>query len=105
MTDMLIETPIDELVKLIKAKEKMTVSEAAKELGVSQTQIEDWVRVLEEKDFVELKYPAMGEPVIILKTVTDRTMNKKEKEIKKEKEKIEKKTEKFEEKITNTERR
>ena len=103
--DMMIETPIDKLIKIVKEREKISVSEMAKELGVSQTQIEDWVRILEERDFIELRYPTMGEPVIILKRVTESKVNKKEKKFEKEKEKIDKKTEKFEEKITETEKK
>jgi len=105
INDMLIETPIDKLIKLVKEKERITIAEVAKTLGATETQVEDWVRILEERDFVELRYPTIGEPLIILKRVTDAKINQKEKKFEKEKEKIEKKTEKFEEKVTETEKK
>ena len=56
-----IETPIDELVKLLQERKKITLSDAASLLGVETTKVEDWVKVLEEHGFVELIYPALGD--------------------------------------------
>lgn len=102
MAEMIIETPIDKLIKLVREKEKITISEAAKELGVTQTQVEGWIRILEERDFVKLRYPTIGEPIIILKKIKEEKITRK---IERERKRIEEKTEKFEEKIIKTEKK
>jgi DNA-binding transcriptional ArsR family regulator len=67
MENNIIETSIDELIEVLRKKEKMTISEAANSLKVTQKQLEQWIDVLEEKGIIELKYPIIGEPQIILK--------------------------------------
>jgi chromosome segregation ATPase len=102
---MLIETPIDKLIELVKQKERVTLAEAGKALGVDEEKVEEWVRVLEDKDFVELIYPAIGEPVIILKKITDKVVDAKEKELGKQKEIIGKKAVQLEKTITVSEKK
>ena len=67
MENNIIETSIDELIEILRKKEKMTISEVANSLKVTQKQLEQWIDVLEEKGIIELKYPIIGEPQIILK--------------------------------------
>lgn len=66
MGDILIETQIDELSKLVTQRKRVKVSEAAKILKTTESRIEEWVRILEDHGFVKLVYPALGEPEIIL---------------------------------------
>jgi chromosome segregation ATPase len=103
--DMLIETPIDKLIMLVKQRERLPLSEAAKILGTDEAQVEEWVRALEERDFVELIYPAIGEPVIILKKVTEKSVGKTETMLKKEKESIDKKSVALQKKLAETEKK
>jgi len=99
MTDMLIETSIDMLAKIINEKKKLTLGEAAKLLKTNETQVENWVKILEDSGYVELVYPALGEPQIILKSLEKKDLIKKEKELKDRKGEVEEKTKEFEKKI------
>ncbi|MBW2966932.1 hypothetical protein KY362_00440 [Candidatus Woesearchaeota archaeon] len=47
-----IETGVDKLVKLVAERKKISIKDAAKELGVSVSSIEDWADFLEEEDIV-----------------------------------------------------
>jgi DNA-binding Lrp family transcriptional regulator len=67
MEDHVIETSIDELIQALKEKGKMNVSEAADFLKMTQKQIEPILNTLEENSIIEIKYPVIGEPKIILK--------------------------------------
>jgi chromosome segregation ATPase len=99
MVDMLIKTPIDELARILNEKKKLTLGEAAKLLNTNEAQVENWVKILEESGYVELVYPALGEPQIILKSMEKKDLIKKEKELKNRKEDVEEKTKDFEKKI------
>jgi len=107
MTDLnslLIETKVDRLIKLVRKKGKITVSQAAIALGVDETKIEEWVRILEEHGFVELRYPTIGEPEIIFKEMTEEEIDKKSEKIIKKKVIIEKKAKKIERKVSEVEK-
>jgi len=67
MEDHVIETSIDELIQVLKERGKMNVSEAADFLKMTQKQIEPILNTLEENSIIEIKYPVIGEPKIILK--------------------------------------
>ena len=66
MEDSVIETSIDELIHTLKTKEKMSLSEISDLLKLSQRQLEPILNVLEENGTIEIKYPVIGEPKIIL---------------------------------------
>ena len=51
-----IETGVDKLVKLVKETGKIALSDAAKELGVSQTVVQEWVDFLEEEGIISVEY-------------------------------------------------
>lgn len=59
-----IETSLDSLLDIIMKKGTIKVSDAAKQLKVSEKQIEEWAHVLEEHDIIEIHYPAMGKPLL-----------------------------------------
>jgi len=108
MTDMktlLIETPIDELIDIVKREKKVTMSRAASLLGVDEKQLEEWVRILEEHGFVELRYPAIGEPEITLKEIPEGKIVEKEIILEKKKVKVEKKAKEFEKKTIEVEKK
>lgn len=67
MQDHVIETSIDELIRILKQKEKMNISEVSDFLKMPQKQIEPILNVLEENGIIEIKYPVIGEPKIVLK--------------------------------------
>lgn len=67
MEDHVIETLIDQLIQFLKEKGKMNVSEAADFLKMTQKEIEPILNTLEENSIIEIKYPVIGEPKIILK--------------------------------------
>ena len=52
----LLETGVDKLVSLIKEKKRISVPEAAKELGVSPIVVEEWANFLEEEDIINTNY-------------------------------------------------
>ena len=56
MAKALLKTGVDELVRLIKEKNKITVSDAAKGLGVSQDAIDEWADFLEEDNVIDIEY-------------------------------------------------
>ncbi|MBN2202866.1 MAG: hypothetical protein JW700_01610 [Candidatus Aenigmarchaeota archaeon] len=67
MVEFFIETSIDKLIGLIRERKRLKLSDASKILKVSQKRIDDWVFMLEDKGIVDLKYPVLGEPEIVLK--------------------------------------
>lgn len=68
MEDHIIETSIDKLIEFLREKGKINISEAAEFLGVTHKQLEPWLNTLEENGIIEIKYPVIGEPRIILKS-------------------------------------
>lgn len=67
MAEFIIETSIDKLLKLLREKRKVPISEALRTLKITETQLESWIGSLEDHGIVELKYPVLGEPEIVLK--------------------------------------
>jgi hypothetical protein len=65
--DFFIQTSIDKLICLLREKKRLKLSDAAKTLKVTQKKIDEWVFMLEDKGIVDLKYPILGEPEIVLK--------------------------------------
>ena len=113
MDDFIIETQIDKLIDLLSKKRKIPLSDAARELNISEGQLEAWVSILEDSGVVELKYPVLGQPEIVLKGLLPESL-KVAQEAKKQEEKIEfkefnreapkeeEKFERFEKKIETT---
>jgi Na+-transporting methylmalonyl-CoA/oxaloacetate decarboxylase gamma subunit len=57
-----IETSADRLYEMVKQKGSVRLSEAAKELGVSEETVIKWGEILEEHRMIELHYPMAGKP-------------------------------------------
>ncbi|MFH1237544.1 MAG: hypothetical protein V1648_04035 [Candidatus Aenigmatarchaeota archaeon] len=62
-----LETDVDKLYELARDRGIIKINEAAKLLKIDIDQIEEWGRILEEHKLVRLRYPPVGEPVLILK--------------------------------------
>lgn len=69
----IIETDVDKLYDLIRNKGIIKVNEAAKILNTNVDQVEEWGKILEEHKLIRLRYPPIGEPVLILKRFTSNT--------------------------------
>jgi hypothetical protein len=59
-----IETPLDELLELVMKKGSIRLSDAAKFFHVKESQLEEWARLLEEHDLMEIHYPTIGKPIL-----------------------------------------
>jgi len=57
-----IETGIDRLLKLVKQKEKITLSDASENLGITKDIVMSWGEVLEDHGLIEMHYPITGKP-------------------------------------------
>lgn len=85
----LIETSVDKLVILARQKRGITVSEAAKLLGTSEQQVEEWTRILEEHKMLKLEFPVVGPPKIVPVAVSQAKFSKKLEEFRQRKAEIE----------------
>ena len=103
MEEMVIETAADKFIGLIAEKKKLTIPQAAKLMETDEAQIEKWVKILEERGYVQLIYPAFGEPEIMFKSLPKGEVVQIKKEFKEKTKEVEKKAKDFEEKVTNVE--
>jgi CBS domain-containing protein len=61
-----VSTKIDEMLRILE-KGPTDFSKLSKSLKVPESLIEEWAKLLEEHDLVEISYPAMGSPMLKLK--------------------------------------
>ncbi|MEM7821523.1 MAG: CBS domain-containing protein [Candidatus Aenigmatarchaeota archaeon] len=61
-----IFTKIDEMVKMLEGGPK-TFSKISSYLRIPESLVEEWAKILEEHDLVEIHYPPIGNPVVKLK--------------------------------------
>lgn len=52
----IMETDVDSLMSLLESKEKISIKDAAKELNVKQSVIEEWARYFEEEGLIKITY-------------------------------------------------
>jgi CBS domain-containing protein len=57
-----IETDIDELLKIVEKKGSISVSEIKEKLILPEEKIEEWGKILEKHNLVEVFYPPIGKP-------------------------------------------
>jgi myosin heavy chain 9/10/11/14 len=74
-----ISTGVDKLVALVHDKQKLTVDEAAKTLGVSKTIVQEWADFLEEEGLVAIKY-SLSKTYLVEKNLSKRDVADKEKQ-------------------------
>jgi len=54
--ELLITTGVDALVRLVKEKQRVELTDASSQLNIPQETIEDWARVLEEESILRIEY-------------------------------------------------
>ncbi len=72
----IIETGVDKLVNIVKERGRIALSDAAKELGVSTTVVQEWVDFLEDEGIISVEYK-LTKPYLV-----ERKLTKKEVEVK-----------------------
>ncbi|MBU4493277.1 MAG: hypothetical protein KKA61_02810 [Nanoarchaeota archaeon] len=75
----LLKTGVDRLVSLIKEKKRISVPQAAKELGISQVVVEEWADFLEEDGIISIDYK-FATPWLIERKLKKEEIEKKIKE-------------------------
>ena len=78
-TTSIIETGVDKLVKLIKETGKISMPDAAKQLGVSSTVIEEWADFLEEEGIISIEH-TFTKPYLVDRKLTKKEVEGKAKE-------------------------
>jgi len=74
-----IETGVDKLVSLVKERGRIALQDAAKELGVSMTVIQEWVDFLEEEGIISVEYK-LTKPYLVERKLTKKEVEAKAKE-------------------------
>ena len=57
-------TGIDKMLFIVKKNDKISIVDIAKTLGVTRKKAEEWAKILEDQELVNIHYPALGEPVL-----------------------------------------
>ena len=52
----MISTPVDKLIELLRNKKRVELNDAAREIGVSASSLNEWVNALEKEGFVTTEY-------------------------------------------------
>ena len=79
LTDSIIETGVDKLVKLVNGKGRISSFDAAKELGVSNTVVMEWADFLEEEDIISIEYK-FTKPFLVPRKLGKKEVQEKAKE-------------------------
>ncbi len=80
-----IETGVDKLVELVNGQKKVSLDEAAKELGVSKTVVQEWAEFLEEEGLIGIEY-TLSRTYLVEKKLSKKDVQKKTKEYDQKKE-------------------
>lgn len=72
-----IQTGVDKLVALLHEKKKVTIEDAAKELGVSKMILQKWADFLQEEGLLEIKY-SLSKTYLVDKVLTKREFSDKQ---------------------------
>lgn len=75
----IIETGVDKLVNIVKERGRISLDDAAKELGVSATVIQEWVDFLEEEGVLSVEYK-LTRPYLVERKLTRKEVEAKSKE-------------------------
>ena len=75
----IIETGVDKLVNLVKERGRIALTDAAKELGVSTTVVQEWVDFLEDEGIISVEYK-MTKPFLVERKLTKKEVEAKSKE-------------------------
>lgn len=74
-----IETGVDKLVTIINDKKKVSVDEAAKQLGVSKVLVQEWADFLEQDGLISVEY-SLSKVYLVERKLSKREVEKKTKE-------------------------
>ena len=85
MEGSLIETGVDKLVNIVKERGRIALADAARELGVSTTVIQEWVDFLEEEGIISVEYK-LTKPFLVERKLTKKEVDEKAKEFSSKKE-------------------
>lgn len=80
-----IETGVDKLVNIVKERGRIALTDAAKELGVSTTVIQEWMDFLEEEGIISVEYK-LTKPYLVERKLTKKEVEEKSKEFANKKE-------------------
>ncbi|MAG91138.1 hypothetical protein CMO83_00510 [Candidatus Woesearchaeota archaeon] len=75
----IIETGVDKLVKIVKQRGKIALADAAIELGVGTSVIQEWVEFLEEEGIISVEYK-LTKPYLVERKLTKKEVESKAKE-------------------------
>lgn len=84
MASALIQTGIDKLISIVKEQGRISVPRAAREIGVSQSVIEGWIKFLEDEDLINIEYK-LTVPYIVYKELSKKELLTKAREFKSKK--------------------
>ncbi|MBN1646142.1 hypothetical protein JW868_03845 [Candidatus Woesearchaeota archaeon] len=74
-----IQTGVDRLVGLVDSRKKISVDQAAKELGVGQLIIQEWAEFLEEEGLISIEY-GLSKIFLVQRKLSKKDLEKKGKE-------------------------
>ncbi|MBN2566634.1 hypothetical protein JXB02_00940 [Candidatus Woesearchaeota archaeon] len=77
--NLVIETGVDRLVSLVNKRKKISIQDAAKQLGLSVPVIEEWADFLEEEGIISLEYK-FATTYLVERKLTKKEVEKKAKE-------------------------
>lgn len=77
-------TKIDSLYKLVEKEEKIYIKELAEKVGITIEKTEEWTKILSKQGMLEIKYPLVGDIVIVKKGYVEKKDGKKVKLSRKE---------------------
>ncbi len=60
----LSNNPVSKLLGVVKTKRSVTISEAAKELGVNKDLIETWAKILNQNNLLKIRYQLVGDMIL-----------------------------------------
>ena len=70
----IIETGVDKLVNIVRERGRIALADAAKELGVSTTVIQEWVEFLEEEGIISVEYK-LTKPFLVERKLTKKEVD------------------------------
>ncbi len=64
-----IETELDEILKIVEREGSVSIDEIKKRVEIPEEKIEEWGRILEKHNLIEVYYPPVGKPIFKKKEV------------------------------------
>ena len=64
-----VETYLDEILKIVEREGSISVEEIRKRMDIPESKIEEWGKILEKHNLIEIVYPPIGKPIFKKKEV------------------------------------